>query len=184
MCFICVVVLLCLFVLWGDSAFGHLLLLPPVFGHLLDEIPVSGGFLPPSPGYPSFGNCLVKNPFLGFPLQALPSLGLAAPGWELGKGFQPNKGELLFGYWYFFFAKQFLQPKQQCSENPILGQKNFLTLKLKSVNSISSSFGKTVKWPINYFSQPLPKWSHWETADLGVPNRKDLLNCAKTTILS
>ena len=29
----------------------------------------------------------------------------------------------------------------------------FLTLKLKSVNSISSSFDKTVKGPINYFSQ-------------------------------
>ena len=40
------------------------------------------------------------------------------------------------------FCKLFCGPKT-----------NFLTLNLKSFTSISSSFGKTVKRPINYFSQ-------------------------------
>ena len=78
----------------GDPAFGNLRLLHPVLGHLLDKIPVRRGFLPPSPGYPSFGNGLGKTPFSEIHLQALPSWGndyslvLAALGWDFGKGSQ------------------------------------------------------------------------------------------------
>ena len=65
----------------------------------------------------------------------------------------PNKDELLFGYWGLFLHKKILRPKNQIWENRFLGQKFFLTLELKSVDSISSSFGKTVKRPMNHFSR-------------------------------
>ena len=46
----------------------------------------------------------------------------------------------------FFFTKKIW-------ENSFFVLKIFLTLELKSVNSISSSFSKMFKYPINYFSQ-------------------------------
>ena len=51
-----------------------------------------------------------------------------------------------------FFTKKISQ-KNKFGKIIFCANNFFLTLKLKSVNSISSSFDKTVKRPINYFSQ-------------------------------
>ena len=64
----------------------------------------------------------------------------------------------------------------------------FLTLKLKSFNSISSLFGKTVKRPINYFSQTFTQISPRAKVDFWVPNQKKIkknhvLHYAKMAIL-
>ena len=55
----------------------------------------------------------------------------------------------------FFYTKNVHDPKTKFGKIFFWAKKCFLTLELKSVNSNSSSFGKRVKRPINYFSQPL-----------------------------
>ena len=51
----------------------------------------------------------------------------------------------------FFYQRLFYGPKTKFGKIVFWAQIFFLTLELKSVNSISSSFGKTVKRPINHF---------------------------------
>ena len=53
----------------------------------------------------------------------------------------------------------------------------FLTLELKSVKSISSSFGKTVKRPINYFSRALAKMAPPEISRYLGPKSKKYTFC-------
>ena len=53
----------------------------------------------------------------------------------------------------FFYTKIFHGPKNKFGKIIFWAYNFFLTLAFKSVNSNSSSFGKTVKRPINYFSQ-------------------------------
>ena len=55
----------------------------------------------------------------------------------------------------FFYTKIFHGPKTKFGKIIFWAYNFFLTLAFKSVNSNSSSFGKTVKRPINYFSRLL-----------------------------
>ena len=76
----------------------------------------------------------------------------------------PNKFMFPFVYWLLFYPTQIYGPKTKLEKILFWAKIIFLTLKLKLVNSIFFfSFGKTVKRPINNFSQTLAQMAQMAT---------------------
>jgi len=86
---------------------------------------------------------------------------LSVPG-QIGNIFVKNylhifrqSGQIRVSYYLdignFFYQKKFDGPKTKFGKIVFWASIFFLTLELKSVKSISSSFAKTLKRPINYF---------------------------------